>query len=414
MTDRTRVVVTGLGAVSACGVGVDTLFDGLVAGRSGIGPITLYDASEHPIRIAGEATGYSARDHFERKELRRIGRFSQFAMVAAREAVAHAGLDLAAVDLTRIGTIVGSGIGDFETVEEQLAVLHRRGPAKINPFTVPKAVTNMAAANIAMEFGMMGPSFGATAACSTGSVALGLGVMMIRSGFADVVVAGGTEACLSPGSVLPYNALRALSTRECEPERASCPFDSARDGFIVAEGAGILVLESEEHATARGAKPIVELAGISMNCDAHHITSSPEDGSSPARAMTHALADAGLVPTDIDYVNAHGTSTPLNDPTETRALKVAFGEHAHRVAISSSKSMIGHALGAAGAVEAVATVRTITDGIIPPTINLENPDPECDLDYVPNVARKAVVRHAMSNSFGFGGQNGVLVFRAVS
>ena len=414
MSDRTRVVVTGLGAISSLGVGVDTLFSGLTAGRSGIGPITLYDASDHPIRIAGEATGYDAADHFERKELRRIGRFSQFAVVAAREAIAASGIDLGSTDLTRTGTVVGSGIGDFETIEDQLDVLRRRGPAKMNPFTVPRTISNMGSANIAMELGMQGPSFGVSAACSTGAIGIVLGAMLIRGGFADVVVAGGTEACLTPGCVLPYHALRALSTRECEPERASCPFDLARDGFVIAEGAGILILESEAHATARGAPVLVELSGVSMNCDAHHITSSPEDGSSPARGMSRALEDAGLDPSAIDYVSAHGTSTPLNDPTETRALKLALGDHAHHVAVSSIKSMVGHSLGASGAVEAVATIRTITDGIIPPTINLNDPDPECDLDYVPNVAREATVRHALSNSFGFGGQNGMLVFSAVS
>jgi len=413
MADRPRVVVTGLGAVSALGVGVDTLFDGLVAGRSGIGPITLYDASEHPIRIAGEATGYESLDHFDRKELRRLGRFSEFAIVAAREATGHAGLDFDSENLDRVATVVGSGIGDFATIETQLDVMNRRGPERMNPFTVPRVITNMAAANVAMEWGLRGPSFGTSSACATASHALGMATMLIRNGMADIALAGAAEACLSPGSVLPYHAMRALSTRDVPPERASCPFDRARDGFVIAEGAGVLVLESEAHAKARGAAVLAELSGFGVNCDAHHITSSPTDGSVAAAAMRLALADAGRNPDEIDYVNAHGTSTPLNDPTETRALKLAFGDGVADVPISSTKSMVGHPLAAAGAVEAVVCVRVLTDGVIPPTINLDDPDPECDLDYVPHVAREARVRNVMSNSFGFGGQNGVLVFGRV-
>jgi 3-oxoacyl-[acyl-carrier-protein] synthase II len=394
-------------------VGADALFDGLVAGRSGIGPITLYDASEHPIRIAGEATGYVAAEHFDRKDLRRLGRFSEFAIVAAREATAQAGLDFATEALDRVATIVGSGIGDFATIEAQLDVLNRRGPEKMNPFTVPRVITNMAAANVAMEWELRGPSFGVSSACATASHAIGLAATLIRDGLADVALAGASEACLSPGSVIPYHAMRALSTREVAAELASCPFDRARDGFVIAEGAGVLVLESEAHAKARGATVLAEFAGFGMNCDAHHITASPSDGSIAAAAMKLAMADAGRNPDEIDYVNAHGTSTPLNDPIETRALKLALGDAAGSTPISSTKSMVGHPLAAAGALEAVVCVRVLTDGVIPPTINLTDPDPECDLDYVPNVAREARVRTAMSNSFGFGGQNGVLVFAGV-
>jgi len=412
MGGRARIVVTGLGAVSALGTGADALLDGLTAGRSGIGPITRYDASEHPVRIAGEVTDYDPTDHFDRKDLRRLGRFSQFAIVAAREAVDHSGLRFETEDLDRVATIVGSGIGDFETVEKALEVMRKRGPGKMNPFVVPRVITNMAGANVAMEWGLKGPGFGTSSACATGSHAIALAAVLLRSGMADVVLAGATEACLSPGSVLPYYALRALSTRDVPPERASCPFDRERDGFVIAEGAGVLVLETEAHAEGRGATILAELAGIGMTCDAHHITASPPDGSVAARAMERALEDAGRNPTEIDYVNAHGTSTPLNDPAETRAIRLAFGAAADDLAVSSIKSMIGHTLAGAGALEAVTCVRTLTDGVIPPTINLDHPDPECDLDYVANVAREAKVRNVMSNSFGFGGQNGVLVFSA--
>jgi len=409
---KQRIVITGLGAVSAFGVGSDTLFSGLSSGKSAIGPITQYDSTAHAVHIAGEVAGYAPGDHFERKELRRLGRFAQFALVAAREAIANAGLEFGSEDPHRVATVVGSGIGDFEMIEDQLRGLFKRGPGRMSPFTVPRVITSMASANVAMEFGLTGPSFGTSSACATGGHAIAMAALLLRAGAVDVALAGGAESCLAPGSVESYHALRALSTREVEPERASCPFDRDRDGFVIAEGAGILVLETAAHAEARGAAVLAEFAGAGMTCDAHHITACHEDGREAVAAMRAALAEGETNPDEIDHVNAHGTSTPLNDPAETRALKTVFGDRAMSVPVSSNKSMIGHALGASGALEAVASVRTITDGVIPPTINLHHPDPECDLDYVPHVAREAEVRRVLSCSYGFGGQNCALLFRA--
>ncbi len=407
-----RIFVTGMGAVSSLGIGVEALWDGLKAGASGIGPITLYDTTDYLVKIAGEVPEYETGNHFERKAARRLGRYTQFTLLAAAEALEGSGLDLSREDPTRFATIVGSGIGDFETIDREVLKMHRRGSAKLNPFTVPRVITNMAAANLAIEYGLTGPSFGLSSACATGSHALATALHMLRSGLVEVAFVGAAEACLSPGSVEPYQALRALSSRDVDPKRASCPFDRERDGFVIAEGAGILLLETEAHARARGAPILAELAGAAMTCDAHHITACAPNGGEAARAMRLATADAGLDITDIDYVSAHGTSTPLNDPAETRALKTALGDRAYEVPVSSIKSMIGHTLGASGAVQAVAAVKTLNDGILPPTINLDHPDPECDLDYVPNEAREVRVKTLLSNSFGFGGQNGVLVFRA--
>jgi 3-oxoacyl-[acyl-carrier-protein] synthase II len=408
-----QVWVTGLGAVSAFGTGREKLWSGLVAGESGIGPITLYDAAPYAVRIAGEVSGHEPAEHFDRKTLRRLGRFSQFGLLAAREAVEQSGLVLGDLDPLRVATVVGSGIGDFEMIEDQVVVSKKRGPGKMNPFTVPRVITNMAGANIALEFGLNGPSFGTSSACATGAHAIAMAVLMLRAGIVDVAIAGAAEACVSPVSVESYHALRALSTREVPPEGASCPFDRDRDGFVIAEGAGVLLLEREEFARQRGATPLAALAGVGMTCDAYHITACPPDGKTAAAAMSLALEDAGLTPADIDYVNAHGTSTPLNDPAETRALKLAFGDEASATPMSSTKSMTGHPLGAAGALEAVISISAIREQVIPPTINLRHPDPACDLDYVPNTARDAKIGAVMSNSFGFGGQNCVLVARSV-
>ncbi len=405
--------VTGLGAVSAFGIGREALWSGLTAGRSGIGPISLYDASPYAARIAGEVSSYIPGDHFGRKTLRRLGRFAQFGILATAEALAHSGIDSATVPPGRVATIVGSGIGDFEMVENQILLMKKRGPGKVNPFTVPRVITNMASANIAIEHGFTGPSFGTSSACATGAHAIAMSMLMLRAGIVDVAIAGGAEACISPAVVEAYCALRALSTREVAPEQASRPFDRDRDGFVIAEGAGILILEREEHARRRNASPLAELAGFGMSCDAHHITASPQDGKIAAQAMTLALEDARLGPEDIHYVNAHGTSTQLNDSAETAALKVAFGSRAGSIPVSSTKSMTGHTLGAAGALEAVVSIMAIRNGILPPTINLEHPDPACDLDYVPGTAREAKVGAGMSNSFGFGGQNCVLVMKGL-
>jgi len=410
---RERIWVTGLGAVSALGTGRETLWSGLLAGESGIGPISLYDASTFAVQIAGEVRGYQPGDHFERKAIRRLGRFSQLGMLAAREALTQSGIDLASTPPSRVATVVGSGIGDFEMMEKQILTVEKRGPGKVNPFTVPRVITNMASANIALEHGLTGPSFGTSSACATGAHAIAMAVLMLRAGIVDVAIAGAAEACISRAAVESYHALRALSTREVAPERASCPFDRDRDGFVIAEGSGVLVLEREDHAKGRGATPLAELAGIGMSCDAHHITACPPEGETAAQAMMLALKDARLDPGDIDYVNAHGTSTPLNDPAETKALKLVFGERAAKLPVSSTKSMIGHNLGAAGAIEAVISILAILGQVVPPTINRDHPDPACDLDYVTDGAREVQVNRVMSNSFGFGGQNCVLVTKSV-
>ncbi len=408
-----QIIVSGMGVVSSIGIGCETFFSNLTAGTSGIDSITLYDSSPQAVHIAGEVKGYNANDYFERKVLRRLGRFSQFAVIAAREAIEQAGLQSDSIDKNRVGTIIGSGIGDFGMIEEQVTNFYNKGPGRMNPFTVPRVVTNMAAANVALEFGYTGLSLGTSSACATSSHAIALALGFLKAGLVDVVLAGGAESCIVPASVESYHALRALSLRNDEPQRASRPFDQNRDGFVIAEGAAVLVLESFKHAQTRGAKPLAELAGIGMSCDAFHITASPSDGRGAADAIRQALHTAGLDIKDVDYINAHGTSTPINDPAETAAIKSVFGERAYDIPVSSIKSMIGHALGASGALEAVATVRTITDAIITPTINLDTPDPLCDLDYVPNVARRQPVNVALSNSFGFGGQNCVLAFKAV-
>jgi 3-oxoacyl-[acyl-carrier-protein] synthase II len=411
MANQQRTVVTGMGVVSSVGIGCDTFFANLIAGTSGIDRISLYDPSPQAAQIAGEIKNYNPDDFFDRKTQRRLGRFSQFALIATREAIAQATIDFSVEDPTRIATLVGSGIGDFGMIEDQIRAFIERGPGKMNPFTVPRVITNMASGSIAMEYGLTGPSLCTSSACASGSHAIALASLFLRAGMADVAIAGGAESCIVPTSVESYHALRALSLRNDEPQRASRPFDKDRDGFVIAEGGAVLFLETLDHAQARGAEILAEVAGFGMSCDAYHITASPPDGRGASLAMKLALADAQLGLDEIDYINAHGTSTPINDPAETQAIKSLFGEKAYEIPVSSIKSMIGHALGASGALEAVASIRTIRDGIIPPTINLETPDPLCDLDYVPNTARVKQVKTVMSNSFGFGGQNCVLVFR---
>lgn len=406
-----KVVVTGMGVVSSVGVGCDQFFNNLVTGISGIDRISLYDPSPQAVQIAGEVSNYNPLDFFDKKTQRRYGRFTQFALIAAKEAMQMAEFDCESVDCLRVATLIGSGIGDFGMIEDEVRNYFEKGPGRMNPFTVPRVITNMAAAGIAMEFGFTGPSLATGSACASGSHALAIAYMFLKTGLVDVVFAGGAESPIVPTSVESYYALRALSQRNDEPTKASRPFDKDRDGFVIAEGAGVLLLETEEHAKKRGAKILAELAGVGMSCDAYHITASPPDGRGAAQAMTLAMQDAGLGAADIDYINAHGTSTPLNDPAETQAIKTALGEAALNVPISSIKSMTGHALGAAGALEAVASIYSIQKNIIPPTINLDEPDPACDLDYVPNVARQKELNVVLSNSFGFGGQNCVLAFR---
>ena len=408
--EERRVVVTGLGALTPVGVGVSATWEALKAGRSGIARLTLCDPTGYSCTVGGEVTGYKASDYLDSKTARRMARFVQFAIVAAREAVEHAGLDLGAEDLDRIGVVLGNGNGGYPEIEDGARTLVAKSGMRMSPFFFPMTLPNIAAAQVGITYGLRGPNATIVTACAAGTQAIGEAAEMVRRGAADVVVTGGVEAGISQLGLGGFAVMRALSTSfNDEPARASRPFDARRDGFVPAEGAGILVLESLAHARERGAEPLVEVAGYGATSDAYHVVHPDEDGSGAMRAMRIAIADAGLAPHEIDYINAHGTSTPLNDRIETLAIKRLFGEAAHGVAVSSTKSMLGHALGGAGGMEAVATVMTIVDGVMHPTINQEESDPDCDLDYVPNQARPRDVRAAMTNSFGFGGQNACVV-----
>ncbi len=411
MEPPVRVVVTGMGAVAPLGSTCPEIFEGLAAGRSGVGRITQFDASGLPTKIAGEAHDFDPTKHMDRKLARRIGRFAQFAIAATQEAVAQARLDVASVDPSRVATVAGSAIGDFPILEEQIHQYFARGLGRTSPFTVPRVSTNMAAGNVSILLGATGPSFGTASACATGSHALATAWMLLRSGLADVAIAGGVESAITECFVASYNAMGALSTRNEQPERASRPFDRGRDGFVLGEGGAIFVLETLAHARARGAPVLAEFVGVGMSADAYHITASHPDGRGAAAAITSALHIGGVAPTAVDYIAAHGTSTPLNDPIETAAIKAALGEHAYRVALSSIKSMVGHCIAGAGPLGAMTCVMAIDRGVIPPTINLDDADPRCDLDYVPHTSRGRRVDVALCNAFAFGGQNCVLAFR---
>jgi len=408
---RRRVVITGMGAVTPLGLSVEETWAGIVAGRSGIDRITLFDPSEHSTQFAGEVKGFDPQRWLEPKEARRLDRFVQFAIAAGMMAVADAGLEITAANRERVGVLIGTGIGGIQTLEETLFTAFQKGIGRISPFFIPMMIGDMASGMLSIRLGAAGPNSCVVTACATGTHALGDAAEIIRRGAADVMIAGGTEAAVTPMGVGGFAAMRALSTRNDAPQRASRPFDAERDGFVMGEGAGVMILEAEEVARARGARILAELAGYGMSGDAYHITQPAPEGEGAVRSMRLALADAGLTPADVDYINAHGTSTPQNDRTETIAVKRALGERAYHVPMSSTKSMTGHLLGAAGAVEAIFCVLALRDGILPPTINYEHPDPECDLDYVPNEARRAAIRVAMSNSFGFGGHNATLVFK---
>ncbi len=403
-----RVVVTGLGAVTPLGIGWENFWKNLIAGKNGVGRITHFDPSNFDTQIAAEVKDFDPSLFMDKKDARRIIRFIQFAIAASKLAAQDANLVINAENANRIGTLIGSGIGGISFLEEQAKVLFEKGPDKCSPFMVPWMIANMAAGLVSIHLGSKGPNSCTVTACASGTNSIGDAMKIIQRGDADVMIAGGTEASICPLGIAGFCAARALSTRNNEPEKASRPFEKERDGFIMGEGAGIVIVESLEHAQKRGARIYAEIAGYGMSGDAYHITAPSPGGEGAARAMAAALKDAGLDPEDIDHINAHGTSTELNDKYETMAIKTVFGERAKKLTVSSNKSMIGHLLGAAGGVELIATVLAIKNDIVPPTINYENPDPECDLDYVPNTARKMTVRAAISNSFGFGGHNAVL------
>ena len=408
-----RVVVTGLGVVTSIGHDVDTFWSSLLAGRCGIQRVSLFDPGEFACQIGAEVRDWDAAQHMDPKEARRNDRYTHFGFVAAKQAVKDAGLDFEREDGDRIGVMIGSGIGGMYTYESQLKVLAERGPRKVSPFTIPSLIGNMCSGLVAIDIGARGPNFGLVSACATGTHAIGEAAHAIRRGDVDVMVAGGSEAAITPFAYASFCSMKAMSTRNDSPQTASRPFDKSRDGFIMGEGSGILVLESLEHARARGARIYCELAGYAATCDAYHITQPDPEGKGLSLAMKRALASAQAEPASVDYINAHGTSTPYNDKFETLAIKKVFAEHASNVAISSTKSMTGHLLGAAGGIESIISVKTIQTGMIAPTINLQEPDPECDLDYVPNTARKQTVRTVLSNNLGFGGQNAAIVFRAL-
>ena len=409
-----RVVVTGLGVLCPLGLDMATTWEGLIKGKSGIDRITLFDPEPCETKFAGEVKGFEPTDYVSRKEARRMDRFAQLAVAASFQAVEHSGIQINATNQDNIAVIIGSGIGGLTTLFEQTKILLDQGPSRVSPFLAPMMITDMAGAQVSIALGVKGPNICTTSACSSGSDAIGVAYELIKRSDTQVVIAGGSEAIINPLGITAFNALRAISTRNDEPRLASRPFDAERDGFVISEGAGILVLEDLVHAQKRGANILAEIIAYGSSADAFHITQPCEDGEGAARAMQVALDRAGLTATEIDYINAHGTSTPLNDKVETMAIKTVFGDSAYHIPISSTKSMVGHLIGAAGAVEAAVCIMVIQNAIIPPTINLTNPDPDCDLDYVPNIARRAKVTTALSSSFGFGGHNSVLVFRQYS
>jgi 3-oxoacyl-[acyl-carrier-protein] synthase II len=409
--DKRRVVMTGMGAVTPVGNTTEEFWASLVQGKSGIGPITRFDASAYSTRIAGEVRGFDALKYIDKKDDRKLDLYLKYAVACAVMAVEDAALDPGKVDATRFGVLVGSGIGGISTLLESHKVLLDRGPDRVSPFFIPMLIINMASGLISMRFGAKGPNSSVVTACATGNHAIGDAMKIIQRGDADVMIAGGAEAIILPLTIAGFCQMKAMSTRNDEPARASRPFDAGRDGFVCGEGGGIVVLESLEHAVRRDARIYCEVVGYGMSGDAYHLTAPDPEGDGAARAMGGALRDAGLDPGVVGYINAHGTSTPYNDKFETMAIKRVFGDHARRLAVSSTKSMTGHLLGAAGGIEAIATALAIHQGLLPPTVNYEVPDPECDLDYVPNQARKQEIEVALSNAFGFGGTNATLAFR---
>ena len=406
-----RVVITGMGILSPLGLDMATTWEGLITGRSGIDYITLFDPEFMKTKFAGEVKGFEPSNYMNRKDAHRMDRFAQLALAASREAVAQARLEIDHRNVDDIGVIIGSGIGGLTTLFEQTKVLIEKGPDRVSPFLAPMMIADIAAAQISIALGIKGPNYCTTSACSSGSDAIGAAYEIIKHGDVPVMLAGGTESIINPIGITAFNALKALSTRNDAPQLASRPFDAERDGFVVSEGACVLIFENLEHAQKRGANILAEIIAYGATADSYHVTQPLENGEGAAKAMQIVLNKAGIAPTEVDYINAHGTSTQLNDAMETKAIKIVFGEYAYRVPISATKSMTGHLIGCAGAAEALICIMVIRNGIIPPTINLTHPDPECDLDYVPNIARQAKVTTALSNSFGFGGHNSVLLFR---
>lgn len=406
-----KVVVTGIGLITPIGLSTPSTWEALLAGKSGIAPISRFDSSRLATRIAGEVKNFDPVQHIEKKEVKKMDRFIQFAIAGCEEAMADSGLKITSANAERVGVIVGSGMGGIETIGHYEMICRNQGPDRVSPFYVPSSVINLAPGQISIRTGARGPNFSPVSACATGTHAIGEAFHIIKRGEADAIIAGGAEATIVETAMAGFGNMKAMTTRNDPPEKASCPFDARRDGFIMSEGAGILILEELEHAKNRGAKIYAEVIGFGMNSDAYHITSPKPDGSGAARCMELAMASAGIRMDQVDYINAHGTSTPVNDAMETKAIKLAFGNHASKILVNSTKSMTGHMLGATGAVEAAFTALTLQHQIIPPTINLETPDPECDLDYVPNKARPAAVTVGISNSFGFGSTNACIVLK---
>lgn len=408
---KRRVVVTGMGMVSPLGLDVKSSWEALLQGKSGVGYITHFDAKDYPVRIAAEVKGFDPANYIEPKEIKKMDRFIHFAIAATEMAIQDSGLKINSHNSERIGIVIGSGMGGLPTIEYYHKILLEKGWKRVSPFFIPMVIINLAAGQISIRYGIKGPNLAVTTACATGNHSIGEAFRMIQYGDADVMITGGAEAVITPMAVAGFSIMRALSTRNDEPEKASRPFDIDRDGFVMGEGSGIIILEELEHALKRGAKIYAELVGYGMSSDAYHITAPAPAGEGGARCMKAAINDAGINPEEIDYINAHGTSTKQGDELETQAIKKVFGEHAYKLCVSSTKSMTGHLLGAAGGVEAIFTVLSIYENVVPPTINLDNPDPECDLDYVPYKPKKKEIRYAMTNSFGFGGTNASLLFK---
>jgi 3-oxoacyl-[acyl-carrier-protein] synthase II len=408
---RRRVVVTGVGMLCSVGTGTEECWAAIQAGQAGIGRITQFDATDFSCRIAGEVKHFDPLKYVDKKDVKKMGRFIQFAMAASEFAVKAAKLEAHPEDAEMFGVYIGSGIGGFEVIEREHLILLERGPSRLSPFFIPSCIVNLASGYVSIKYGAKGPNSATATACTTSAHSIGDSMRLVQHGYADVMICGGSEACVTRMGIGGFAAMRALSTRNDDPEHASRPWDRERDGFIVGEGSGILILEELERAKRRGAPIVAEIVGYGMSADAHHITSPPEDGEGGYRVMRNALKDAGIGPEQIQYVNAHGTSTPVGDKAETIAIKRVFGNHVKKVAVSSTKSMTGHLLGGAGGLEAGITILALRDQIAPPTINYEFPDPDCDLDYVPNTARRMPMEYALSNSFGFGGTNGCLIFK---